>query len=98
MLKSARYFSNTSESMFDLAKYCGVSLCYISAIANQRANLPVDLAIKICAYSKGKLYLGDLCPYIKDYLPFIARHQLQIEQQRNLHPQVDLIENEQIKE
>ena len=70
-------------SLSQLAKFCGISLAYLTRLSNQECSLPVDVAIKTVIYSQGKLDLAELCPYLQDYLPTLARLQIRKEISQN---------------
>lgn len=56
-----------------LADFCGISSAYLSRIAAGHVNLPIEVAVKTVIFSKGKLNLSNLAPYLSKDLPTIAR-------------------------
>lgn len=55
-----------------LAEYCECSQAFLGAVMRLRAPMPIMLAIKLSIYSNGSLYLGDICPILKPYIPVIV--------------------------
>lgn len=65
------------------ADFCGCSPAWLTSLASGKYQIPVDIAIKTAIYSRGKVDLVDLCPFLKDDIPIIARQQLIRESKKN---------------
>ncbi len=55
-----------------LAEYCQCSQAFLGAVMSLRAPMPIMMAIKISIYSNGDLYIGDVCPTLKKYIPLLV--------------------------
>lgn len=72
------------------ADFCGCSPAWLTRLATGKFRIPLDIGIKTAIYSCGKVDLIDLCPYLKDDLPIIARQQLIRESRQNKEKTIDL--------
>lgn len=70
----------------NLADFCGISAAYLSRIASGHVNLPIEVAAKTVIFSKGKLNLSCIAPYLQKELPIIARleilHEMKIPKEK----------------
>ena len=73
--QALKVFGNFGD-LSHFAEFCGISHSHLASIASGRVGMPFEVAVKAAYYSKGKLDLCDLIPFLKPYMPVLARIQL----------------------
>lgn len=71
------------------AEFCNCSVAFLSMVARGKSRFSVELAIMTVIFSRGKVTLDELCPWLKPYLPLVARMQLLKEMKRNKNEKME---------